>query len=457
MDFSAVKSGYFVGIGGVGVNALAKFVQTFGIKVYGSDAKVNSLCDELTKNGGKISRNPNFSALENADFLVFSSAIPMDNAEIFRAKELGIPTFERHEFLALVASLFGKVVAISGTHGKTTVTAMLTHILHAQNVKFASMIGGESVDFSNFVNNTGASTFLELKDCVFICEACEYKRNLLSLTPSVGVVLNAECDHPDCYRDLQSVEQTFSKFLDKSEVAIVAKNNLRLVHNQCQIASDNGFCVCTTKGKQGKKTCFFKHRGAIVSDGKKMFRLCLKDGGEYNYKNATFALAAATALGLDFAACVQSLSTYNGVKRRFERAKNIGKTKVYFDFAHHPSEIVSVLERAKTFGKLMVVFQPHTYSRTKAYLDDFASVLGAKHNAIKTLAIMPTYAAREVPSDGVTSDVLAVAIFNKYSKQGVYLVKDKQSTLDFVKTHAKSHHAILFVGAGDIYDLKDLL
>lgn len=201
----------------------------------------------------------------------------------------------------------------------------------------------------------------------------------------------------------------------------------------------------------------FKADGAMVSDGKKIVKLKLKDEGEYNYKNATFAIAAGVACGLNFENCVRALESYQGVKRRFERADDIGKTKVYFDFAHHPSEIAEVIKRARNLGKIMVVFQPHTYSRTKAYLADFASVLGAKRNGVKTVAIMPTYAARERLSDGVDSDVLFNAIFDKYRKLGIYLLKGAQSTIDFVKSRAKSHDVILMIGAGDIYDLKDML
>lgn len=216
MDLSKAKRGYFVGIGGVGVNALAKFVADFGIQISGSDAKINGLCNELIKNGAKLGKNPDFFELENADFLVFSSAIPSDNPEIAKAREKDIPVFERHEFLARVSNLFGQTVAIAGTHGKTTTTAMFAHILKSNNVKFAAMIGGESIEFSNYVNNTGVSQIEDLKDCVFLCEACEYKRNLLALDPRVSVALNAECDHPDCYDDLKSVKATFSKFLQKA-------------------------------------------------------------------------------------------------------------------------------------------------------------------------------------------------------------------------------------------------
>ena len=457
MDFSKVKRGYFVGIGGVGVNALARFATDFGIEVSGSDAKVNGLCAKLVERGAIIGDEPNFDAIDKADFLVFSSAIPSDNPEIARAKERGIPVFERHEFLGEVASLFGKVVGIAGTHGKTTTSAMLTQILFENGVKFASMIGGESIDFSNYVNNTGAKSFADLKDCTFACEACEYKRNLLALPTDVAVVLNAECDHPDCYENLESVKSTFAEFLQKAKVKIVCDEYADLVDGDCRQKETSGFCVRLSGEEKEKVRCFYNGKNAIYSDGKLMASAKLQDDGEYNYKNAAFALAAAKAIGQDFKKSVRALTEYRGVKRRFERAQDIAGAKVYFDFAHHPSEIASLINRAKPMGKILVVFQPHTYSRTKAYLNDFAKVLGVKNNGVKTLAIMPTYAAREIPRDGVESDELVKAIFDKFRKRNVYLVKDKQSTVDFVKSQAKNHDVILMIGAGDIYDLKELL
>ena len=140
---------------------------------------------------------------------------------------------------------------------------MLAHILKSNNVKFAAMIGGESIEFSNYVNNTGVSQIEDLKDCVFLCEACEYKRNLLALDPRVSVVLNAECDHPDCYDNLKSVKATFSKFLQKSSVKIVCENNLELIDKTKKQNSKNSFCVCVENGKEKRIQCFFKADGAI--------------------------------------------------------------------------------------------------------------------------------------------------------------------------------------------------
>lgn len=478
--------GYFIGIGGVGVNALANFALDFGMSVAGSDQKINTLCNKLIKRGARIfsggkeistEREKEISAefenevatecgngmsneqkkcIENADFLCFSSAISQQNQELLYAKSLGIPIFERHELLAEFSFLFSKVIAIAGTHGKTSTTAMLTQILLANNQKFVSMIGGEGVDFSNYVNNTNATSFDELKDCIFVCEACEYKRNLLALKPDIAVVTNCELDHPDCYDNIGELNDVFANFLQKANVKIVSNEYLYLLG--MAKTPHKGYVVKAVQGEAvDTMRCAYKKSHATISLNEEIATLKLKDGGEYNYQNACMAIISAKCVGIKIDDAVRALESFKGVKRRFEYAGSISGAKVYFDFAHHPSEIRSAIKRAKTPHKMLVVFQPHTYSRTKAYLEDFASALGKKHNGVNTLVLMPVYGAREQKNEGVDSVVLVKAIFDKFRKKDVYLMDSDISTCDFVISHAKCFDVILMLGAGDIYELKDKL
>lgn len=466
MTFDKNIKGYFIGIGGVGVNALAKFALDYGVKVSGSDGKINGLCNEIASKGaqiflsdGKLSKEQ-MAKIVNADFVCFSSAIPYDNKELAYARKLGKRVLERHELLAEISHLFGKVIAIAGTHGKTSTTSMAVHILKNRDVKFVGFIGGESVDFSNYVNNSGGGDIGKLKDCTFVCEACEYKRHLLSLNPDVALVGNAELDHPDSYKCMDEINETFSKFLSDASVKILSNEYAYLVDMQnCEHLKKYKWFRVQTIGEQEKSEikCLCKKSHALVCDEKSVRMLKLKDGGQYNYHNATFALAAAKCAGVSLEDGVSALDSYKGVKRRFEYAGTIDCAKVYFDFAHHPREIENAIKRASHIGKTLVVFQPHTYSRTKAYLDDFADALCNKHSGAKCVVLMPTYAAREQKSDGVGSDELASAIFDKFCKNNVYLMKNAQSTVDFVKTHAKSYRVVLMLGAGDIYDLKEKL
>ena len=450
LDFSN-KTVHFIGIGGISCHALAKFVLDFGGKVSGSDAKITPICDELRAKGAKIWQGEAPQNID-ADIVVFSSAIRADNKELVFAKQSGAKLYERHEFLGEVSRLFGRSVAIAGTHGKTSTTAMVTHILKKSNLKFLSMIGGECVDGGNYVNNTYADRITDLKNCVFVTEACEYKRHMLAVKRDIGVVTNVECDHPDCYKNLDEIQDAFKSFLNGTPIKIASEKDISDLYKTP--TNSSWFCVVC---KQDTIYAKVGDDGArIYQNGTYVARLKLEDNGEYNYKNALFALTVAYRLGVRVKDGADMLASYKGVKRRFERGTDIDDTRVYFDFAHHPREIKCVLERARKYGSAIVVFQPHTYSRTKAYLSDFASVLGGCDYA-KYIVIMPTYPARETLSMGVDSDILKDAIFDKFPQKQVYLAKDDQSTVDFVKSHANEVDTVLMIGAGDIYDLKATL
>lgn len=450
LDF-ANKTVHFIGIGGISCNALARFVMDFGGKVSGSDAKITPICDELSQKGAVIWQGEKPQNI-HADIVVFSSAIRTDNKELVYAKQSGAKLYERHEFLGEVSRLFGRSVAIAGTHGKTSTTAMITHILKQANCKFLSMIGGECVDGGNYVNNTYASKIAELKKCVFLTEACEYKRHMLAIKRDIGIVTNVECDHPDCYKNLDEVQVAFKSFLDGAPIKIASEKDMSDLYKTTINSSE--FCVACEQDSLYAKVAADGAR--IYINGTYVVRLKLEDDGEYNYKNALFALMTTMRLGMTIKDGANALSSYKGVKRRFERSKDIDGARVYFDFAHHPKEIKCVLERARKCGGAIVVFQPHTYSRTKAYLPDFVDVLGGCDFA-KYVVIMPTYAARETIEMGVDSSVLANAIFDKFPQNQVYLAKSKQSTVDFVNMHAHEVDTVLMIGAGDIYDLKAAL
>ncbi|MCM1306787.1 MAG: UDP-N-acetylmuramate--L-alanine ligase [Bacteroides sp.] len=439
-DFKGKKI-HFIGIGGVGVNALAKYALFRGAKVSGSDAKFSALCEEISRSGARVYAGMNPDRVNGASAVVYSSAIKEDNVELARARELNIPVFERQDFLREVASEFKNIVGIAGTHGKTTTTAMLAHILKVNKKKFVGMIGGDSVDYGNFVNNSCGD-----KD-IFVVEACEYKRNFLSLHPTLAVVTNVECDHPDCYKDFASVKAAFDEYLSSAPNGIYLKSDSRDYRGErWEIAKscDGEIEIFCAEMKDGK--C------VLCRDGKRIYNLALKDGGVYNFKNATFAIVAATTLGVKIKDAISALATFKGVGRRFEHTGNINGVPVVFDFAHHPTEIACVLERASERGKILAIFQPHTYSRTKAYFEDFADVFGADKN-IDSLIFMPTYAAREKFDKDFEVDALSNAIAAKYDKKSC--VATASEVLKLTSTLAKSHDIVLFIGAGDIYDLKD--
>ncbi len=463
---------HFVGINGVGINALAKFAADMGFEVSGSDAHIGNLAREIK---GRLCQGEDPSAVESADVVVptlAATACAKDNVfahpELARAAALFVPIVPRKKMLGEAAALFERSVAVAGTHGKTTVTAMLTHILFAADAKFVAMIGGESVDHSNYVNNNvdlavdeelrraflrrliGESTqeYERLKSRtlagggIFVTEACEYMRSFLEIKPYVGIVTNVEYDHPDCYASIDDVRAAFDEFLDGCRIKIVEAKS-----------QANEFAIALI-GPGLNKTLSLCGKDVVMSDGKKMCELRLAEGGEYNLQNAMFAIGAAYALGIDAGEAAESLCSYAGVKRRFERAKDIEGTSAYFDFAHHPTEIACALDRAAAMGRTLIVFQPHTFSRTKAYLDDFAKTLG---RGDCPLVLLPTYAAREPKAAGVDVDALAEAVKGAYPSKRVLIAADHAEALEIARRYAKDCDVIMFVGAGDIYSIKDMI
>ncbi len=460
-DFCVGERVHFVGMGGVGVNSLAKLTLDMGGSVSGSDAKWCGLCEDVVRLGGEMCAYNDADCVRGATGVVYSSAIPKNHPQLQMAKKLSIPTFERHEYLGLLAKKFDRVLAVGGTHGKTSVTSMICHILQKANASFVGLIGGESVKFSNYVNN------IKDKDDIFVSEACEYRQSLLSLDADVAVVTNAECDHPDCYKNIQSVHKVFQQFLAGASINVVPSSLTKLV-------SCKGLCArfdCESLQKGQNSACVFKidkqkgegdvYEAVVPCGDKRVARLfendkyvcdfLVADNERYVVANTLFSIVAATALGVSVEDACCATKDFDGVKRRFECIGTICNARVIFDFAHHPSEIECAINRAKKLGKVMVVFQPHTYTRTKAYFDDFVRVL----LGVDTLLLMQTYGARESENVGCTSQELFEAIFDKSCKKTVYLSQNAQSTIDFVNCNAQNFDVVLMLGAGDIYALKD--
>lgn len=500
---------HFIGVGGASLSALAKLMYMRGKIVTGSDRERSAVTDELTKLFPVyIGENP--ALVLGCDLVVFSSAVKEDNLELKEARRQGIPTLERHQFLGEIAGEFERTVAVGGTHGKTTVTALLTHALMKLDAPFTAHVGGET-EYGNLVTKGGD---------IFVTEACEYRRSLLSLNPHISVVLNAECDHPDCYQDLKSVLAVFLTFLGQGEiqvfstdfVGVCSNGHMTIEASEKWAIPDKCKTLCQKMGEKGESgVIVFSNRNVDiltyknfgtpemsdhadeksccgendehptkVSDDKAISDENKKSAFENNapayagkvlvYENGVcvtavkpyddnistpenilFALAVLKVLGYGYDESGKALESFGGVKRRNEFVGEIDGARVVFDYAHHPTQIRGILSSQK--GRTMVVFQPHTYSRTKAYFDEFCSSLADAH----TLVIMDTYGARESASDGVDSDVLAHAISTKFAKQDVYGVLSFDKTLDFVISRAKDHNNVLFLGAGDIYLLKDML
>lgn len=451
------------------MSALAKYALFKGAIVSGSDANDSPVLKELAK-CCKVVVGEDPSLVDGVDAVVYTSAISMQNPTLARAKSLGIPTFERRQFLSLVSKDFSKTVAVGGTHGKTTVTAMLIHVLKDVNADFSAHVGGET-EFGNFVHNGNQ---------LFVTEACEYKGSFLDLNPYMSVVLNAELDHPDCYKNMDELALVFWKFLQKAQVRVVATEVLNIwqsghicinenektmlswlgdVEKLCKISNgqkgvmvfsndnvDIWTCQHIDSDCNGKKCSHME----IYKNGTNMGVVRLLDS-PHSQQNTLAVTAILDHFGISVEQVDNSLSTFKGVKRRNEVVGSFRGAKVVFDYAHHPTQIEGILSTYN--NKNLVVFQPHTYSRTKAYFDDFVTALvGAD-----TLIVVDTYGARESACDGVESVELAKEISTKFASTKVYHAKTHRETIDLVNKVCFGFDNLLFLGAGDIYELKDKL
>ncbi len=440
---------HFVGINGVSMSALAKLCAHNGAIVSGSDASAN-MC-EFENEGIFCYSGENPDIIDGVDIVVYSSAIKGDNTEIVRAQKLNKTMFERAKFLSLIAGNFEKCVAVAGTHGKTTTTAMICHILKTANKSFTGHIGGK-FNGTNLVENGGK---------IFVTEACEYKKSLLALNPSIGVVLNADFDHPDCYKSLAEVRAVFVEFLNKCDTKILPYNLYGLICKNAHISiqkDENRHRTDRIVVLSNEKTHIYSYQNSrdvcdefcIYKDNENVMNCSLLCAGEYDKSNALFAVAVCHELGVMNEDIKTALASFQGVERRFENAGKIDGAQLIFDYAHHPTEIENSILTAKKFGRVVAVFQPHTFSRTQAYCEGFIKALSLADGVI----ITSTYPAREKASDGMTSEKLFSMFEKEFGNKCVCGVNDLAKTTQIIKGIAKDFDVVLCLGAGDIYSLK---
>lgn len=437
-----------MGIGGVSTSLLARYLRASGVEVTGTDRNASDVLLSLQEDG--IAAWTGFLPEKTGkpDAAVYSSAIPKTDAEYLYLSSCGVPLFERYELLGAVNNRFSCSVCIAGTHGKTTTTAMISKVLMDAGKKLFSHVGGKCDDIGDFLY-TG--------DDYFICEACEYKKSLLALKADIAVVLNAELDHPDTYSSLSEVYDTFDLYLQnakKHSLKIVCSDDRYYLDRQFQNnpitfgkGENCGFRITNIREKDGKFGCDIEYAN------KPLYSFDLSIIGEHNLYNAAACAAVCALLKIDAETVNESLSSFSGVARRFEYKGRMGKTKVYSDYAHHPTEIASCLSSARRItpggGKLWAVFQPHTFSRTRALCDKFRLAL----TNCDGLIVVKEYAARENPEDGMSARALFAEI-NHDNKFYCPTVLDAATIL--VKKTTPSD-LIVILGAGNVETLCDLL
>ena len=413
---------HFVGVGGVSMNSLAKYLFSRGARVTGSDARMSDASLQLNQLGIKTQLGHKPDYIKTADLVVATGAIADDNPEIVYAKAHGIELVSRAEMLGEICKDFDKVIAVAGCHGKSTTSAMIYSILRASGASVSCHIGAQTQDAR-----------MQYGDEYLVVEACEFKRSFLHIKPYLAVITNVEKDHLDCYKDLTDIQNTFRQFADSAQYVIVGQNpttEFLGVKKQDYVVQKVYF------DSTAQLTEF-----SIVTD--RCVPITISTLGGYNVDNATLSARVAWFLGFSDCAIVNGLRDFKPVARRSQLIGKFNDADVVIDYAHHPTEIRQFYEAMKfVYHEMLFIFQPHTYTRTKALLGDFVETL----KAIDNLVIYKEYSARETSSMGVSSKQL-VDILKQNGVKAKY-AGNKSSLQRLMKK--TDYDAILFVGAGDI-------
>ena len=421
---------YFVGIGGVSMSALALLLHAEGVPVRGSDLKESEYTEKLRAAGIRVHIGESEPISEST--IVYTGAVTKGQSQIARAK--GAQLIPRSVFLGRVAREFSHTVSVAGCHGKTTTTSMLSHIFRENGRKFACHIGGEDLDLSNCFSSGGE---------YFVTEACEFQRSFLALRSEVGIVLNIERDHTDCYADEREIFEAYAAFARRCRSVVVNEDDARArtIPHALSFGLYGGDIRAERLRAEGERYSF-----TVTERSLPLVRVKLNAVGKVHLYNALASFAAARLLGFSAEEIRLGLESFRGVKRRFERVGTFQGTPVVCDYAHHPSEMRATLRAAQnmTAGGVHLVFQPHTYTRTRDLMEDFVAVL----QEAETPIVYQTFAARE-PFEFAGS---AVALCSKVP-EAVYAQSPEQLRARLKELAAGKDDMILVLGAGDIYDI----
>ena len=440
------ESAHFVGVAGSGMRALAELYARRGIRVTGCDAHPDTAA-ELEQFGITIYEGHSPAHVEGVDEVIVTSAMPKEHPELVRARELGVPVVRRAEALGK-AIAGGRVVAIAGTHGKTTTTVLATSALSSAGLEPTGIAGGR-------VGSWGGNLSYQ-SDSLFVVEADEYDRSFLALSPTVAVITNVEADHLDIYRDLADIEATFAKFARPAEFIVLCADD----------AGANGIVVPPTAEiiRYGVQSGDARLRGtdirlapsgagalaaafAVIYDDKPLGEVQLAVPGMHNVLNALAAIASGIALGATLDAMRPGLAAFTGVSRRFERVGDVAGITIIDDYAHHPTEITATLDAARhSFPdrRIIAAFQPHLFSRTRDFAREFARALCAAD----AIFLADIYPAREQPIEGVTSALIVDHL--RQSGRSPEWTGPRIHLAGALRDSLRSGDVLLTIGAGDI-------
>jgi len=438
------------------MSAIAELLINHGYKVSGSDMKDSRILDKLRSYGAEIFIGHDSNNIQNPDLVVYTAAIKGDNCERLKAKQLNITEIDRAEMLGLIMKNYSKAIAVAGSHGKTTTTSLISLILEYANLDPTIFVGGELDEIGGNIK-IGKSEH-------FITEACEYVEGFLKFFPFIGIILNIDEDHLDYFEDINHIKHAFKKFIDliPKKGYLIAnrddKNVNEIIHGiECNLItyginsnSDSTFIA---------KDIIFTKEGLPVFNvefnNRNIGTFELNIPGEHNIYNALASIATAHILGVDPSEIKKYIKKFKGIHRRFEILGEVKGCKIIDDYAHHPAEIRATLEAAQNYPhrKIWCVFQPHTFTRTKALLNGFASSFDNADHVI----ITDIYAARESDTGEINSEALANKIKEHNSETDVYYMKDFDKISEYIYDNMEPGDIVLTMGAGNVYFIGQMM
>lgn len=444
---------HFIGIGGISMSGLAEILHDRGFKVSGSDMKASPLTEHLESLGISVQfPQKSENIVPGIELCVYTAAISEDNPEFQEVKRQNIPMMSRAELLGRIMKNYKEAINVSGTHGKTTTTSMIGEILMEAQMDPTITVGGMMKDI-------GGNLRVGKSD-VFLAEACEYTNSFLSFFPTIEVVLNVEEDHLDFFKDINDIRASFRKFIEKLPENGILIFNKDIPHAEFFLEDLPGRKIITFGHQDADYTAnfisydhFARPSFTLFENGEDRGRVTLGVTGEHNIYNSLSAIAVARAIGIPLETIKKGLMEFSGTDRRFQLKGEVNGFTIIDDYAHHPQEIAATIATAKKYPhkKLWVAFQPHTYSRTLALMDDFAGALSQADEII----LADIYAAREKNTVGVTSDDLRKLMLSQNTN--VYYIPDFPSIEEFILSHLQEGDLLITMGAGDIVEVGEHL
>ena len=453
IDFNKPLHIHFIGIGGISMSGLAEVLLQEGFHVTGSDAKESPLTDRLEEKGAVIHYGQRASNIApDTELIVYTAAISPENPEYVRAIEMSIPMLTRAQLLGQIMKNYDLPIAVSGTHGKTTTTSMISQILLEGDCDPTISVGGILPSIQGNIRVGNSETF--------ITEACENTNSFLSLFPKVGIILNMDADHLDFFKDIDDIRHSFRKFAE-----LIPEDGTLIINSDTpcyEMITADLKCRVITYGLNNPAiftadNINYDQEGFAsfdcIQNGEKIATYQLKVPGIHNVSNALAAIATASILGLEQATIQAGFSAFHGTNRRFQIKGTVGGVTIVDDYAHHPTEIRATLNSAANFPhkKLWCVFQPHTYTRTKALLDDFADAL----TLADEIVLCDIYAAREKNTVGISSKDLQEKIC-ELGGTCTYL-PTFDAIENFLLEHCAPGDLLITMGAGDVVNIGEKL